>query len=395
MRRTPRLLTLLATLIVAVLSLPSHAQMGAWRAMAGGMTTPNVNARQLKLYAKLLALSPDQTSAAEALLAGYETEYLAAIKRFQEIQQAANQEFMQSGDMQEVQGAVQDAIKKFNKRTAALETSLMSDLKAILEPAQAEKWPQVERMHRRLSTINWGSISGESVDIADLVEGLRLTPEQAAPIAPLLAQYELDLDRELKTRNALIEEQMKDWLEGGFANFDLEKMKKQASDLREAGRKIYELNKRYAAQVQPLVPSDLQDEFAQKVKLSSHPVVYRQSHADRVLASALKLPDLDASQREALTILSDTHGREAAAINDRWAAAITDNELNPTDDNPFASMMPNRQLPPAIKDAKEARDALDQRTIDAVTALLTETQRAKLPEKKYRPDLDFDAPSPR
>ena len=395
MRRTPILFTLLAALLIGVLTPPSRAQMGAWRAMAGGMTTPNVNARQLRQYAKLLALSPDQIAAAEALLAGYETEYLAAIKRFQEIQQAANQEFMQSGDMQEVQGAVQDAIKKFNKRTAALETSLMNDLKAILEPAQAEEWPRVERMHRRLSTINWGSISGESVDIADLVEGLRLRPEQAATIAPVLAQYELDLDRELKSRNALIEEQLRDWLEGGIANFDLEKMKKQATDLREAGRKIVELNKRYVAQVQPLVPAEFQAEFAQKVKLASHPMVYRQSYADRVLDAALRLPDLDTSQREALTILADTHRRDAGAINDRWAAAITDNELNPTDDNPFAAMMPNRQLPPAIKDAKEARDALDQRTIDAVTALLSEAQRAKLPEKKYRPDLDFDAPSPR
>src|SRR5688572_11689584 len=101
MRNTVRILVALV-LSLAVLTPTARAQMGAWRAMAGGMTTPNVNVRQIKLYSRILGLAPEQTKAAEDLLAGYETEYLAAIKRFQEIQQAANQEFMQSGDMTEV-----------------------------------------------------------------------------------------------------------------------------------------------------------------------------------------------------------------------------------------------------------------------------------------------------
>lgn len=393
MRRTAAsLFAVLLSVVIGVSAPRAEAQVGAWRAMAGGMTTPNVNARQLKLYAKVLNLSPEQAEAAESLLYGYETEYLAAIKRFQEIQQAANSEFMQSGDMQEVQGAVQDAIKKFNKRTETLEKSLMTDMKSLLDSTQLEQWPRVERMHRRMSTINWGSISGESVDVVDLVEGLRMSPEQMAPLTTVLAQYELDLDRELQTRNAMIEEQLKGWLEGGFANFDLEKMKKQASDMRDAGRKILELNKRYASQVQSAVPTEFQPEFAEKVKLASYPIVFRKSYAQRVIEAALKLEDLEASQREAITAIASSHSRDATSLNDRWAAAITDNELNPTDDNPFAAMMPNRQLPEPIKEAKEAREALDKRTIDSVTALLNEAQRARLPEKKYRPDLDFDAP---
>ncbi len=396
MKRPFRFLACIAVLILASLAPEARAQMGAWRAMAGGMTTPNVNARQLKLYARILGLSPDQSKAAEDLLSGYETEYLAAIKRFQEIQQAANQEFMQSGDMQEVQGAVQDAMKKFSKRADTLEQTLMSDLKSLLEPAQLERWPQLERIHRRMTTVNWGSLSGESVDIVDLVEGLRLTSEQAAPLAPVLSQYELDLDRELQSRNAVIQEQIRDWYETGFTDFGperLERMKKQATDLREAGRKILDLNKRYASQIQPLVPQDLQAEFSEKVKLSSYPIVYRKSYTMRVLEAALKFADLDAGQRDGITNLRDTYVREATTANDQWAAAITENELNPADDNPFASFMPNRQLPEGIKKAKEARDAIDTRTVDAVKALLSEAQKAKLPEKKYRPDLDFDAPS--
>lgn len=384
----------IAALMLCLLPAPrAEAQMGAWRAMAGGMTTPNVSARQLKLYAKILELSPAQVQAAESLLSVYETEYLAAIKRFQEIQKEANQEFMQSGDMQLVQQAVQDAMKKFSKRTTTLETSLMNDIKSLLEPAQLERWPRLERVHRRMTTINWGSLSGESVDLVDLVEGLRLSSEQGAPLTPLLTQYETDLDRELKARNALIEEQMSDWFEKGFANFDLEKMKKQAADTREAGRRILELNKKYASQVQSLVPQDLQGEFAEKVRLSSYPAVYRISYASRVLDAAANMNDLDAAQREAISTIKASYARDAQAANEKWAAAITDLELNPTDDNPFAAMMPNRQLPEPIKNARQARDDLDTRTVDAVKALLTEAQQKKLPEKKYRPELDFDTPS--
>jgi hypothetical protein len=394
MQRLFRSFVLTALLVAAFLAPPARAQMGALRAMAGGMTTPNVNQRQMKLYAKVLGLSADQTKAAEDLLSSYETEYLAAIKRFQEIQQAANQEFMQSGDMQDVQGAVQDAIKKFHKRAETLEQTLMTDLKSLLEPAQLEQWPRLERLHRRMTTVNWGSLSGESVDLFDLVEGLRLDTERAAPVQPVLARYEVDLDHDLQARNALVQEQLRDWFDSGFTDFSeerLNRMKKQMADLREAGSKVVELNKRYADQIRPLLPEEAQAEFSQKVKLASFPIVYRKSYPERVLEAALKFTDLDAQQREGLTTLRDSYARDAAALNDRWAAAIADHELHPSDENPFAAFMPNRNVPEDIKKAKEARDAIDDRTVDAAKALLTDAQKARLPNKKDRPDLDFDA----
>lgn len=393
--RSFRLLLAVLALVLAGFVSDARAQMGALRAMAGGMTAPNVNARQLKLYAKLLDLTPEQAAAADDLLRAFEADYLAAIKRFQEIQQAGNQEFMQSGDAMEVQEAMREAMRKFNKRAESLETTLLNDLKTLLEPAQLERWPQLERMHRRMTTINWGSMSGESVDLVDLVDGLRLAGDQAAAVAPLLSQYEIDLDRELRSRNAIIRAQVDDWLTRNPMDFSeerMEDMKKQAADLREAGRRIMELNKRYAAQIKPLLPAPLQAEFADKVKLASYPIIYRKSHAAQVLEAALKLPDLDAGQREAIATLQEAYLRDAAPINDEWAAAITENELKPADDNPFAAFMPGRQLPEGITKAKESREALDKRTIDAVKALLTEEQRAKLPERKYRPELDFDAP---
>lgn len=369
----------------------AQAQMGAMRAMAGGMTTPSITARHMKLFAQVLGLGEAQEKAAMELLGGYETEYLAAIKRFQEIQQAGNQEFMQSGDLQGVQRAVMDSMKKFNKRTESLEKNLIADLKTLLDEKQLERWPTLERMHRRMTTVNWGSLSGESVDLFDLVEGLRLEGDGAASAAPVLAQYELELDRELKSRNASIQAQVDDWLSREPMDFDMDKMRQQAKELREAGVKIVDLNKRYAAQIRPLLPEPAQAEFEYKVKLASFPIVYRRSHAARVLEVAQKIEGLDAGQLESLRTLQAQYERDVAPVNDRWAAAIYENQVNPADDNPFAQFMPNRRLPEDIKDAKEARDDIDERTIDSVKALLTEEQRKLLPKESYRPELDFDA----
>lgn len=391
MKKLTRFLGVLVVAAVSAVASESHAQMGAWRAMAGGMTTPNVNGRQMKLYAKTLNLSPAQAEAANDLLSAYEIEYLAAIKRFQEIQQAINQEFMQTGEMEVIQSTMQDAMKKFGKKTTQLEKGLLDDIKTLLDQQQLDQWPALERLHRRSTTINWGSLSGESVDLNDLVEGMRLTPAQASAIAPTLAQYELDLDRELQARNAHIQQQIADSLENGFANFDMDKLQKQAADLREAGRKILELNKRYAAQVQALIPEDKQAEFAEKVRLASHPAVYKKSYPIYLIEAALKLPDLETNQREGLQAIEETYRREAQAINERWAAAITEYELNPPDQNPWAAFMPNRELPEPLKNAKEARAELDKRNVDAVKALLTESQMAQMPERNYRPDLDFNA----
>jgi hypothetical protein len=386
-----RLLRLAGAVVACVLAAAPVAsgQMGAMRAM-GGMQRPNVTPRQVQEYATLLGLSEAQRKAAEELVSAYSTEYLAAVKRLEDITKSMQEEFTSTGDMEVFQNVMPDVMKKFQRRIEALEKTLLDDLKSLLDAGQLERWPEVERTHRRKTTISWGSVSGESLDLVEIVDGLRLSDAEKAPVAEILGHYAIDFDRELVARNRLLAQQMDEMWEG-MMNQDFDKMVQRFKELRDAGRKIADINSRYARQIEGALPTEKQEEFDKAVKLHSYPRVYVKSYADRVIEAAEALPDLDQAQREGLRGIKEAHEREAGAANEKWAAAILESEADET--NPMAAFGGFGQPKEGpLKDARDARRAIDDRTVDAVNDLLTESQRAKLPDKKKRPEFDFDAP---
>lgn len=368
---------------------PACGQMGAIRRM-GGMTTPSMNGRQLRQYADLLGLSEAQRKAAEQLLSGYEAEYLAAVSRLTELQQSMQAEFTQTGDFSAMQDLMGDMMKKFRRRTDTVEKALIDDLKALLTPEQLERWPLVERAHRRKTTINWGSLSGESVDMAELVEGLRLEPGQQASLNETLEQYAVDLDRELIARNRVLDEQVASWLER-VMNPDMEKIQAQQKTLRESSLKILELNKRYARQIEGLLPLEAQGAFREKVKLASFSQVYRKPHVLRAIEAAEKFEGLDGPTREAMKNVRDQYARDVATANDAWAAAIVENEMIEEDGFQAMGRQFGGQLPENVKQAKETRDTIDKKAMESLKALLTEEQQKLLPDAKSRPEFDYDA----
>lgn len=382
---------IVSVLVAAVMlvSQPARGQMGAIRAM-GGMATPSMNARQLKQYAEILGLAPEQKKAAEELLASYELDFAASVLRLTQLQTSMQEEFSQTGDLTVIKDVMPDTLTKFRKKIAKTEKSLIDDLKSLMTDAQREKWPMVERVHRRKTTINWGSLSGESVDLVDIAQGLRLDTAQMANLKDVLDQYATDLDRELVSRNKIVEEQMAVWLEG-MMNPDMDKIQSQEKELREASVKILEINKRFARQIEGQLPLEAQTEFKDRVKQSSFPGVYRKSYALRIIEAADKLEGLDAAAKEGIKNLKEQYAREVVPANEAWATAISENELS-QDGMAAMAMQFGKQMPESIKNAKEVRDSLDEKTVKAVKALLTEEQQAKLPDKKFRPEFDFDAP---
>lgn len=367
-----------------------HAQMGAMKAMTG-MQTPSIGARQVKQYEEILGLSPEQRKAAEELLVGYETDFHAAVRRLEDITKAMQAEFTQSGDLKVYQEILPDVMKKFSKRVKKIEQGMLDDLKALLDDKQASRWALVERAHRRNTTISWGTLSGESVDLADIVAGLRLDSAGTAAVAPILEQYDADLDKALIARNTIMTEQM-DSAWDRMMSPDFEKMKKDIKDLKDAGRPIVELNKRYVRQIEGVLPTENREQFNSEVRTHSYPTVYRKPYAMRVLEAAEKLADLDAGQRDSLKSLKESYLRDVTAANTSWAGAIDEQEAD--DSNPFAAWagaFGQQEQPGKIKDAKEERKRIDEKTIESIKQLLNEAQRAKLPDQKSRPEFDYDA----
>lgn len=363
---------------------PMGGPMGG---MGGGdMMVPGISSTDLERYAKFLSLTPEQTEASKALLEGYQSEFERAAKTMREASDAAREEFRETRDV----GVWQDLRPKmeaFRAQRDRLEQSLMGDVKTLLSPEQGERWPRIERMRRRDGTLRRGFMSGESVDVARLVEEAKVSPEALAALEPVIEQYEAELDKALQERNQIYEDAMNQGM-GLWRQGDMQGMQALLEKGREAAIKVRDINRRYARQAQGLLPEDAKPAFDAAFRERSFPRVYRQSYAARALDLAKAFEDLTPEQRTGLDDLRQSHARDAAVANQKWAAAIEENERSQT----IADMMGMGGGNDGVRSARTARRDLDERALEKLRQLLTPEQVKRLPDRRGRDEEEGGGP---
>jgi hypothetical protein len=390
----------LAAVTLAAAAPRAQAQFGmmGMGGEMGDLVKPSNNARLLKQYAQILSLSPDQKRAADELLVAYQTEFRENVSRLEDIYRSVSEEIQETGDYEMYQSVLPGIMVKFVKKAEKLNQTFMGDLQMLLDPAQLERFSAVERLHRRSSSIKLGLDGLQRLDLIDTIDGLGLDAASTSGAAPVLEQYAADLDRELVARDKLIRgflDEMATAMEDGKnPDQDPTMYMKWFKDISEAGKRMEAINVRYVAQVRGALPEPVQRRLDAEVKLNKYPAIYKASHAGRVFQAAERLADLDAAQKEGLKTLRETYDRDAQAANDKWAGVMDELKAAQTDETAMmgGGIWMIRQDPKYVE-ARDARKALDDKTVDAVNALLTEPQRAKLPKKNYRPEWDFDRAS--
>jgi Spy/CpxP family protein refolding chaperone len=414
MLRTARVLLAasLCSLVMASTATPSIAQQppappgegGGGRGFGGGGGMfgqgmgPAVTSREMEQYVQFLGLDADQKSAAMSLFEAFQQESEEASRtmrdRMQELRQQAMDEGMEGGGGWQRFG---EEMRKFRTGHQQAETKFFEDVKTILTPEQAAKFPELERDRRRDRTMQRGLLSGERVDVVRLVEALQLTPEQKAPLGATLDQYKQELDRELIARNAFQDEAMTKMAEL-FRSDDPDAMEKLWEDGRKVADRVREVNKRYAREVEALLPADKQASFNEGVQRESFPMIYRQSYSSRAVQAAMEFADLDENQKTALTALQESHTREIAALNKKIQTAWEDREktIKPSDmmrggfggggfggGRGGGGGMGGFE-DDTIRDLRRERRELEDAGLEKLQALLTPEQVAKLPEREGR-----------
>lgn len=373
---------------------PAQAQWGIW-GMMEQLKTPAMTSRTLKAYGEALQFTPEQKSAAEDIYFAYEREHRDFAKRFDEISRSINDEYEYESDGEvDVWKDVWPKVNKsFIKKGMKLEKGIIDDLKAILTPAQLARWPQVERTSRRKTTLGWGGGAADKLDLVDLVQGLRLDEAGTSGVAAVLEQYEVDLDRELQARNKFIDESVEGWF-ALMLEYNAEKWQKMFKDFKDVNKKVGDVTARYRTMVQGALPEAAAKEFDLRIKQTMYPKIYRKTHALMVFDAVEKLEGIDASTLEGIKGIRETYDREAATANEKWANVLAEQDAKEDDSNDGNMWWGYREEDPKIHEAREARHAIDKRAAAAVKALLTEEQRKKLPDRKWRPEWDMEAPEP-
>jgi Spy/CpxP family protein refolding chaperone len=341
-----------------------------------------ISTRDLQKYAEMLSLTPEQRETLEILLEASQQEFSEKAGEARRKLEALREEAREARDpsVWRDMGVQMDA---FRKARATMEAGFFNDMKALLTPAQAEKFPRIERQRRREQTIGLGLMSGERADLVRITADLQLSDDQLEQIRPILDQYEADLDRELQNRNAVYEEsqgRIREMFERGGTD-DMQRALERG---REASMRVRDVNRRYARQIESVLPDGARERFVEQVRRESFPMIYRPSHALRVIEAAAAFADLDDNQRAAISSIRDSFVRESAALNRQLEQATIKNEETLT----VQDMMSRGFRAAGGNDDMEAlrdkRRELESSTVEKVRAVLSPEQIERLPRRDER-----------
>ncbi|MBS0195645.1 MAG: hypothetical protein JSR77_02700 [Planctomycetes bacterium] len=342
-----------------------------------------VSKRAVEKYAEILGLSAEQKEAALTMQSGYAAAYAEKQKAMRDSMDEVRRAADDSGDQTVFMERMPKIEKDFREGVTKLEKDFFNDLKSLVSgAAQEEKWVKVERARRREVGLRQGTVSGESVDLISVVEGLKLSPEAAKNITPILDAYEAELDRQLQARDAGKADGPA-WEPG--KPIDIEQIQKQMKESREAGLKVREVNQNNAHKIEALLPEETRAAFNSAVRKASFPRVFREPRVLKELDAALKLSDLDAQQRESLNEIKASYQRDVEPVNNNWANAIeaSDNRgdtgaIGGAGGGMVLSMNEESQ---DLKDARKARRELDEKASDKLRKVLRQDQKDKLPKQ--------------
>ncbi|UYV11553.1 MAG: hypothetical protein NCW75_09590 [Phycisphaera sp.] len=348
---------------------PAFGQFGGGGGF-GGADGPQVNREQLEDYADILGLDADQREIAQIMLEEYIDSVQTSMDEVREAMRNARQEFEETRDGSAFQNA-RELSQASNERAATLESQLMGDLQMMLTPEQAEAWPRVEMAHRRATTLPRGLMSGERVDLFEIVDTLELDGEPASEASMVLADYELALDRVLIARNEMFEEGLQ-----MFRDRDFESLQDHFEKARDASVRVRDTHRNFARRLQAVIPEEKLPAMQTAVRRASFPTVYRQNRADRAIEAARGLDDLSDDQRSQINGIAESTARRMDQVNRKLADTIESNEVNMN----LRDMMRGgrRGNEDGTRELfREKRDAVNK-TVEQLKAVLTEEQAAKL-----------------
>lgn len=349
---------------------PAMAQFGGGGGGFGGAQGPQVNREQLEDYADILGMDADQREIAQMMLEEYIDGVQAATDALREASQKARQEFEETRDRSAFE-SLRELGEETGERVETLETQFMGDLQMMLTAEQAEAWPRVEMAHRRATTLPRGLMSGERVNLYDIVDTLELEGEPASEAKSVLDDYGLALDRALIARNDTFEKGLQ-----MFRDRDFEALQSHFEKARDASVKVRDTHRTFARRLEAVVPEEKLPVMESAVRRASFPTVYRSNRADRALEAVHGMEGLSDDQRSQIEAIGLATTRRMDQVNRKLADTIESNEVNMN----LRDMMRGgrRGNEDGTRELfAEKRDAIDK-TIEQLKAVLTEEQAAKL-----------------
>ncbi len=391
-----RPLAILALLLGALL-LPApgaHAQFGMPGMGMGDMSSMGapVSRRSLKDYGDLLKLDADQRRTVDALYQGYRAAFKGAMEDLQKTMIGIQERFRETRDVSVFQKELPAEMRKFTERLEGLEKGFFSDMRSLLTPGQEPSWVRVERLRRREMGLRFGFVSGQAVDLIDVVNDIGALDDPAPQVTESLDRWEIDIDKALVAFEKAGREERDGAMEM-MGNFDLGRIEAMMGRLSDMARGMRDINRQYARAIGPMLPPDKLAAFEREINKRSFPRVYKESYVTKAIGAAEGFNDLEPAQRDALAALKESYERDLDAANRKWASAVEDQEERAGGAIMvmMKSMMGGAAADSTVDDARDVRKRADERAKEKLLGILRPAQKDRLPEEKIDPRGELGA----
>jgi hypothetical protein len=374
---------LIGVLALLVMAAPPALGQAAFNMNIGDFDG-SVPRASLDKYARVLGMDKDQKDMALTLHEGYLAAHKAVVSEMQAAMKEISDKAREDMDFSAFRDELPKKMKVYAERMQEQQKSFLEDVKALLNDEQRARWPRVERMRRRETGLRFSFISGAGVDVLEVADAAMGDAPPTDEIKAVLDRYELEVDKALLAMEDM-GRQMQDKSMEAARNMDMNAIKDMMKKVEDASRSIRDVNRQYARVLEPMLPKEQGAKFAAEFKRRSFPRVYKIAYAAKCLDAAQGFSDLTGDQRQTLATIRESYTRELASANEAWANAVEQQEG--AEGGVFGRMMDSAMgggggTPNPVSDARKARRALDDDTLDKVKRVLTDAQRERLPKKE-------------
>lgn len=371
-----RLLTAAALTTVIGLTGTASAQFGQ-AAGFGEMMSPYFMRRDLMLFAEGLDLDEGQAAIVETLYMDYEDEHEAGRERmFDRINDM--REDLDDMDRSQLLDIVFQPFEDRSEEWDKMRERFLENVKTILSEEQLEQWPAFRRELRRDKELPKGQFGAENIDLFHLVRDLDLPPTERSQLDGILEEYDLSLDRALRTRETHMRESrmaMMHAIRDEDPSTSVEIHDRQI----DARIEIRDTNLRYGMALADRLSGEEGDELRRTIRMRAYPRIYREPPALRIIRQAIKLDDLSAETLEAVLSLESAYLDELAPMNATLERLLAEYEPQQARyrANSFAMRATGTKQPKPVdpsRDEFKRRQEMGKRYVQQLQDLLTDEQ---------------------
>ncbi len=369
-----------ATTLLAFLTNSAQAQM---EYMAEAMQ-PEYMARDLVVFAEGLNLDDTQEVIVEAMFDSYEDDFQNGWAETQERLNRVAEEIQAKGPSsnRDTLEPVLNALGDWLIAKRQLDDGLLENVKAILVEDQHIMWPGFTQKLYREKHVSKGRLSGESVNLFQIVRDTELSPVAENSISDHLEEYAIALDGAMRTRDAILRGNPKKLFDNILSG-DNSKSPDLVDGVIKARVEVRDLNDRYIEIISGNLAVNDGEDFRNRALKRGYTRIFRRTPAERIFRQAAENESYDEGIRAQIVALELSYLQELGIINDGLLNETRKFEPAMHRSRELAGQVRKQggspqKLDDPTRELYKKREELGKKYIEMLRALLSEDQFLEL-----------------